>query len=57
MVHSVKLTMGAAYSFGSDSRSISTVALPPGGPPALQATPLDVKFSRLRLLLGFDFGR
>lgn len=25
--------------------------------PALTTTPLDVKFSRLRLVLGFDFGR
>jgi len=57
MVHSAKLTMGAAYSFGSDQRSISTIALPIGEPPALASTPLDVKFSRLRLLLGFDFGR
>ena len=57
LVRSVKLTMGAAYSFGSDQRSISTVALPIGEPPALQPTPLDVKFRRLRVLLGFDFGR
>jgi hypothetical protein len=57
VVRSVKLTMGAAYAFGSDLRSISTLLVPPGGPPALTTTPLDVKFSRLRLLLGFDFGR
>jgi hypothetical protein len=57
MVGSVKLTMGAAYAFGSDLRSISTIVIPPEGPPALQPTPLDVKFSRLRLLVGFDFGR
>lgn len=57
MVGSVKLTMGAAYAFGSDARSISTIVIPPEGPPALQPTPLDVKFSRLRLLVGFDFGR
>jgi hypothetical protein len=31
--------------------------VPPEGPPALQPTPVDVKFSRLRLLVGFDFGR
>jgi len=57
MVGSVKLTMGAAYAFGSDQRSISTIALPIGELPALAPTPLDVKFSRLRVLLGFDFGR
>jgi hypothetical protein len=57
VVGTVKLTMGAAYAFGSDQRSVSTLVVPPGGPPALTPTPLDVKFSRLRVLLGFDFGR
>jgi len=57
VVRSVKLTMGAAYAFGSDVRSVSTLVVPPGGPPVLTPTPLDVKFSRLRLLVGFDFGR
>ena len=57
MVGSVKLTMGAAYAFGSDERSISTIVVPPGGPPALSPTPVDVKYSRFRVLVGFDFGR
>jgi hypothetical protein len=57
VVGSVKLTMGGAYAFGSDVRSITTLVVPPGGPPALTPTPLDVKFSRLRVLVGFDFGR
>jgi hypothetical protein len=57
MVGSVKLTMGAAYAFGSDARSISTVLVPPGGGPVLTETPLEVRFSRFRMLVGFDFGR
>jgi hypothetical protein len=57
VVGNVKLTMGAAYAFGSDQRSVSTLVVPAGGPPALTPTPLDVKFSRLRVLVGFDFGR
>ena len=57
LTHSVKLTMGAAYAFGSDQRSISTLVVPPGGAPVLTPTPYDVKFSRLRVLVGFDFGR
>ena len=57
MMGNVKLTVGAAYAFGSDVRAISTVAVPPGGIPALTTTPLDVKFSRVRILFGFDFGQ
>jgi hypothetical protein len=57
MVGDVKLTMGAAYAFGSDSRPIATLSLPPDGVPVLTQSPLDVKFSRLRVLVGFDFGR
>jgi hypothetical protein len=57
VVGSVKLTMGAAYAFGSDARSISTLVVPPGGPPVLTPTPLDVSFSRIRVIVGFDFGR
>ena len=57
LVGTVKLTMGAAYSFGSDLRSITTLAVPPVGVPALATTPLDVKYSRFRVLVGFDFGR
>jgi hypothetical protein len=57
VVRDIKLTMGAAYAFGSDVRSVSALVVPPGGPPVLTPTPLDVKFSRLRVLLGFDFGR
>ena len=57
LTHSVKLTMGAAYAFGSDQRSISTLLVPPGGAPVLTPTPFDVKFSRVRVLIGFDFGR
>ena len=57
LTRSVKLTMGAAYAFGSDARSITTLIVPPGGAPVLTPTPFDVKFSRFRVLLGFDFGR
>lgn len=57
MVGSVKVTMGGAYAFGSDSRSISTIRVPPDGVPALTPSPLDVKYSRIRVLVGFDFGR
>ena len=57
VVGSVKVTMGAAYAFGSDPRSISVIAVPPGGPPAPAQTNLDVKFSRFNMLVGFDFGR
>ena len=57
MVGQVKLTMGAAYAFGSDSRAISTLVVPPGGQPVPRQAPLDVKFSRLRVLVGFDFGK
>jgi hypothetical protein len=57
LLGSVKLTMGAAYAFGSDNRSISTLYVPPGGTPVLTASPLDVKYSRIRVLVGFDFGR
>jgi hypothetical protein len=56
-VKDVKLTLGAAYAFGSDSRSIPTLVVPPGEPPALTPTPTDVKYQRLRVLVGFDFGR
>jgi hypothetical protein len=57
VVRDVKLTLGAAYSFGSDSRPIDILSLPPDGVPLLTQSPLDVKFSRVRVLLGFDFGR
>jgi serine/threonine-protein kinase len=57
VVKSMKLTMGGAYSFGSDARSIPTLIVPPGGAPVLISAPLDVKYSRLRVLVGFDFGR
>ena len=56
MVKSMKLTMGGAYSFGSDTRSIPVLIVPPGGAPVLTSAPLDVKYSRLRVLIGFDFG-
>jgi hypothetical protein len=57
MVGDVKLTMGAAYAFGSDVRPVDTLDLPPDGVPVLRTSPLDVRFSRIRVLLGFDFGR
>jgi len=57
MVGDVKVTMGAAYAFGSDSRPILVLSLPPDGVPVLSQSPLDVKFSRVRVLVGFDFGR
>jgi hypothetical protein len=57
LVGNVKLTMGGAYAFGSDERSIATVSVPPGGLPVLMQTPFEVKYSRLRLMVGFDFGR
>jgi hypothetical protein len=57
LVGDAKLTMGAAYAFGRDTRTVSTLVVDPGAPPVLTPTPLDVKFSRLRVLIGFDFGR
>jgi hypothetical protein len=57
MVGSVKITMGAGYSFGNDPRTLMTVLVPPGGAPVLTPTPVDVKYSRIRMLIGFDFGR
>jgi hypothetical protein len=57
MIGNVKLTMGAAYAFGSDSRPIATVYIPPGGEPVLAPAQLDTKYSRIRVLVGFDFGR
>ena len=57
MVGDVKVTMGAAYAFGSDSRPILVLSLPPDRVPVLSQSPLDVKFSRVRVLVGFDFGR
>jgi hypothetical protein len=57
MVKSMKLTMGGAYSFGNDTRTITTLLVPPNGPPVLTPQPFDVQYSRLRVLIGFDFGR
>jgi hypothetical protein len=57
IVGTVKLTMGAAYSFGSDARPITTISVPPATLPLLNDVPFDVKFSRVRMLVGFDFGR
>jgi hypothetical protein len=57
MVGNVKLTMGAAYSYGSDTRAVSTLFVPPGGEPELTQAPLDVKLSKIRVLVGFDFGK
>ncbi len=57
VVGNAKLTMGAAYSFGKDDRQIATVAVEPGQPPVLKQTAFDVKYSRVRVLVGFDFGR
>ena len=57
VVRSVKLTMGAAYAFGRDTRSITTLIVPPdGGAPVLTPTPVDAKWQRIRVVLGFDFG-
>jgi hypothetical protein len=57
MVGHVKLTMGAAYAFGSDTRTVATVVVPPSGRPVLTPSPLDVSYHRFRVLVGFDFGR
>jgi len=56
LVRDVKFTLGVAYAFGSDSRRTSVITVPPGGPPAVDETPVDVSFSRLKVLIGFDFG-
>jgi hypothetical protein len=56
-VRQAKFTLGVAYAFGGDVRPASVVAVPPGGPPAVGETPVDVSFSRLKVLIGFDFGR
>jgi hypothetical protein len=57
MVNNVKLTMGAAYAFGADNRSVSALVIPPGSVPVLTPISLEGKFSRIRVLIGFDFGR
>ena len=57
MVGHVKLTMGAAYAFGNDTRTVATVVVPPSERPVLTTSPLDVKYQRFRVLVGFDFGR
>jgi hypothetical protein len=54
---SVKLTLGAAYAFGNDTRSFTALVVPPSGAPVLTPLPLEVKYSRLRVLFGFDFSR
>ena len=55
-VRQVKFTLGLAYAFGGDERPTTVIALPPGGPPAAAETPVDIRFSRLKVLIGFDFG-
>jgi hypothetical protein len=55
-VGNATLTVGAAYAFGSDERQVSTVLVPDGGPPVLTPLPLHVRFSRVRVLVGVDFG-
>ncbi|HET9315986.1 MAG TPA: hypothetical protein VFQ51_10370 [Vicinamibacteria bacterium] len=57
VVGSAKLTMGGAYSFGGDDRQIATLSVPPTELPVLTQTAFDVRYSRVRLLVGFDFGR
>ena len=57
LVGSTKLTMGAAYSFGADDRPIVTLSVPPGTLPVLTQPVFDVNYSRVRVLVGFDFGR
>ena len=57
VVGHVKLTMGAAYAFGSDTRTVATIVVPPGGRPALIPSSLDAKYQRFRVLVGFDFGQ
>jgi hypothetical protein len=56
-VGTVKLTLGAAYAFGSDVRTIPTLIVSPGGVPVIDQAPLDVRYSRIKVLFGFDFGR
>ena len=51
----VKLTLGAEYATGKDTRSFTALVVPPEGAPALASLPLEVKYSRFRVLLGFDF--
>ena len=55
-IKNMKLTMGGAYSFGSDTRSITTLIVAPSGAPVLTPVPLDVTYHRIRMLVGFDFG-
>lgn len=57
MVGDVKLTMGGAYSFGGDTRLIDTITVPVGTLPVLTRSAFDVSYSRVRVLVGFDFGR
>jgi hypothetical protein len=52
----VRVTLGLTYSFGSAPRNVRTVDVT-SGPPVPTMTPLDVSYSRLRVMLGFDLGR
>lgn len=54
---SVKFTLGLAYSFGSDPRNLIVAEVPPGQAPRVQTVALDVSYSRINVLIGFDFGR
>jgi hypothetical protein len=57
-VAQVKLTVGAAYAFGGDTRTVATLVVPEAGsPPVLTDVPLDTRFMRFRMMVGFDFGR
>jgi hypothetical protein len=51
-----KLTLGAAYAFGGDTRQITVIDVTQGGPPVVTSAPADTQFGRLRVLFGFDFG-
>jgi hypothetical protein len=51
-----KFTLGIAYAFGGDERMLGVVMVPPQSPPQLGQAPIDVSFSRLKVLIGFDFG-
>lgn len=55
-VRQVKFTLGVAYASGRDERPATVIVVPPGGPPAVGETPVDIGFRRLKVLIGFDFG-
>jgi hypothetical protein len=55
-VRGTRLTLGAGYSFGSDTRPVSLLDVEAEGAPEIAPVPMDMSYTRARVMLGFDFG-